>query len=454
MAGSSDYMRSYRTPQRTPAKRKRKGSMSTSSGGVDALLSAAADSSGYGSAYRGAKLAVNLAKKFYNAKRTQTKNQANTKVSHVRKGGMYGKLAGKLKKKGKRVNRNYSALKQKGILTREEFRFQDDIATNNESRVIGHTSLPIRATYYNLFRALIKSVMLKAGVTVPALTETTQIKGSFQIFYYSDWSTGTLLNNAYAFGGLNPLTWKVIMDGFADWFLTLQGAAGNDPLRIRWKSFEYRPEVTYVAENLSRVIIDLGQTYCTIHSKSMLKIQNQSGVYKGAGAEVEDATSDDVDCVPIELSTYYVTGNQFIHQSARTSIPVGLGFLGFQTTYFNSNPGSEPPPAYEILNCTNRVKITMDPGHIKTSIISYKKKMLFGQALRLLIRRSSTGQSFEWNDNAYIKNAGHSRILHADRVIGATSGKVRLMGEVEVQQTVMVSANRNVATDQYETQNG
>jgi len=164
MAGSSDYMRNYRTPQSNKrGKRKRKGSNSMSgisSSAVDALLGAAASSSGYGSAYQAGKLGISMAKKLF-AKNNKT-NESNTKVSYVKKGGMSGRLAGKLRKKGKKVNRKYNSMQQKGILYREEFRFQDDIGTANESRLVGHTSIPIRATYYNVFRALIKCLMAKA----------------------------------------------------------------------------------------------------------------------------------------------------------------------------------------------------------------------------------------------------------------------------------------------------
>jgi len=253
--------------------------------------------------------------------------------------------------------------------------------------------------------------------------------------------------------GPGALTWKAISDGLADWFLNL-GAANQDPLRIRWKTVEYRPNLSYSSEDPSKVIVDLGQTYVTIKSKSMLKVQNQSGVYKGATEAEKEATTDDVDNVPVELSTYYVTGNQFIHQNARTSAPLAFGFLGFSQTFTNTTPGSEPPPAYEILNCTNRVKMTMDPGHVKTSIISYSKTMTFGNTLRLLVKRAGSASVWDFNDNSYIKSAGHSRALHVDRVIGATTGKVRLMGEVELKQQVMINGSRNTATDQYEVQNG
>lgn len=448
MAGSSDYMRNYRTPKSN--KRPRKSSTSSRfASGVDTLAQMAANAAGYGKHYKVAKLSMGAAKRLFT--KNQTSNKSNSKVSYVKKGGSSGVLAGKLRRKGKKVNRNYNALQQKGILTREEFRFQDDISTANESRLVGHTSLPIRATYYNVFRALVKCLLGKAGITVQALTDLTPTKGNFQFTYFTDWNTGTISTSVYAIPGPGALSWRAIADGLADWFLSF-GSAGRDPGTIRWKTCEYRPNLSYSSEDPSKVVVDLGQAFVTIKSKSILKVQNQSGVYKGITEAEKEATTDDVDNVPVELSTYYVTGNQFIHQNARTSATLGLGFLGFNQTFLNSTPGSEPPPAYEILNCTNRVKITMDPGHVKSSIISYHKTMTFGSVIRLLVRRSISG-NWDFNDTSYVKAAGHSRALHVDRVIGASLGKVRLMGECELKQQVMMSANRNTATDQYEVQN-
>jgi len=440
--------KSYRTPV---SNKKRKMSLSS---GVDALLGAAASSSGYRSSYNtgkiAGKLAVKAVKKFFNNKTKTRQQTGNTKVSNVRKGGNTGVLAGKIKNKGKTVNRSYNSLRQKGIVTREEFRFQDNIATPNESRLVGHMSLPIRATYYNCNRALLKCLFAKAGFQIPALTDFTAVKGFLKVSYFADWLTGTLAVTTFTIpGGVNPVTWLTIMDGFADWLLTF-GSLNIDPMKIRWKSIEYVPETAYNSSNLSTTHMTFSQMYVTIHSKSMLKIQNQSGVYKGSEDDI--ATTDDVDNVPVELSTYFVTGNQFIHQNARTSATLGLGFLGFDQSFAINAVGSEPCPAYEILNCTNKEKITMDPGHIKTSIISYKKKLLFSQVLRMLVKRASSNAAWEFTDNSYIKSAGHCRALHVDRVIGASSGKVRLMGECELQQKVMVSGYLNTATDQYELQ--
>jgi len=446
-------MNAYRTPV-SNRKRRRVSTPGSSRfvRGVDTLAEMAATAAGYGNTYKVGKKLVNRVRKSIRGK-INAKNESNTKVSHVKKGGQSGMLAGKIRRKGKKINRSYNTMQQQGIITREEFRFQDNIATQNESRLIGHTSLPVRATWYNIHRALLKTLVSKIGMHIASFTELTDVKGFIRVYYYTEWSTGSLQTTFYTIpaNGGNPVPWKDIADGFADWMLTL-GAIGLDPVKTRWMSVEYVPPSSYSPLNQPRAKLSFSQLYCTVNSKSMLKFQNQSGVYKGLTEEEAIATTDDVDNVPVELSTYYVTGNQFIHQNARTSATVGLGFLGFDQTFTNSTVGSEPCPASEILNCTNKTKITMDPGHVKTSIISYRKKLLFSQFIRMLVKREGATSNWSFTDSSYVKNLGHCRALHVDRVIGSFLGKVRLMGEVELKQQVLVQGSLNTATDQYEVQ--
>ena len=444
-------MNPYRTP--VSSKKRRRVSSPPSSRflqGVDTLAEMAATAAGHGNTYKVGKKLINRVRKSIRGKiqEKKEKNSSNTKVSYVKKGGYSGVLAGKIKKPGKRINRKYNNMQQLGISTREEVRFQDDIGTNNESRLIGHTSLPVRATYYNMWRAIIKALALKLGIHIPALTESVSLGATLYILYYENWTTNVVSTANYVINPLTSYTWQSLADAVADWFLSFGSLFSNtaDPTRIRWDRIRFVPSALIDG---SVVELPFSQLFITVYSKSMLKFQNQSGVYKGT--EPKEASTDDVDNVPVECHTYYIKGNQFIHQNRKSSAPIGFSFLGFDQTFNNNVVGSEPVPANQILNCTGKDKIMMDPGQIKTSIISYKKKMLVSQLIRMLVRKVGTG-AWIFNDDCYVKSLGHARALHIDRVIGAFSGKVRLMGECELKQVVMVNGTRNTATDQYEKQ--
>jgi len=382
----------------------------------------------------------------------------NSKVSYFKGTST---LAGKIGKSQKQVKRNMYSKKKKGlskygmsqlgITYREEQRLQDIGTDNNESRLIGHYSLPVAATYYNVFRSLLKALALKAGIHVESLTATHGFSGNqipqIVFFYYKTWTDADLESKLYAPDPL-PTTWQTWADGLADWFLT---QFTEDPRAMRWLAVELRPATTYNQLNTSKVRINLPQSKIIIRSKSCLKFQNQSGTYATASTVI---TSDDVNNVPVEASMYYVKGNKFIHQNRKVSGTDAFGGLGFSNTYTINQVGAEPCPAYEIINCTGKSKINMDPGHIKTSIISYSNSMSFGSYIRMLCKRipSQTAAGWSLNTTEYMANIGHARGIHVDRVVGLLAGAVRLLVEVELTQQIACQLKKDTSTDQYEVQ--
>lgn len=183
-----------------------------------------------------------------------------------------------------------------------------------------------------------------------------------------------------------------------------------------------------------------------------MKIQNQSS-FGGTGSE------DDVTNIPVEAKLYYVKGNQFINQNQKKSYDTGYGDFGFDETFTKGVVGSEAPPAYEIINCSGADKFVLDPGHIKTSIIShsgvYTAQWLLAQCV-VLVNTGAVPRYWKIGSNTFNK-LGHSRGIHVDRVIGSSTvadgNKVRLNTELEFVIQTAAICPINTATDQYETQN-
>jgi len=392
--------------------------------------------------------------------KTSKSQKGNTKVSNMPSGQLAGKVYGprkpvhRTKKYGGLLTKYGMA--QKGISTREEWRKVDPNKmpgvtpmTPVESRVIGHTSLPVRATYYNVWRAVLKTLFVRAGSSVDSLTNGAGISGNILVKYHSNWMALNQQTQNYTITGS---IWQEVFDNFSDWIMNL---FDEDPRVMRFREIEYIPTG---GSSVNRTRMALNQIKIVVHSKSCLKFQNQSGIYYSTADPpvelTEDLQSDDITNIPIECNMYYVTGNQFVHQNKRTSQTVGLGFLGFDDYYKANDVGSEPCPAYEYINCTGKTKITLDPGHVKTSIISHNKSYNFGELIRGLVRKQdqTTGTKWTWNDNAMLKSLGHSRIIHCDRVIGALRGTVRLLFEIELTQQVACLGGYYTVTDQYEKQ--
>jgi len=385
--------------------------------------------------------------------RFNTKGRGSVKVSNVA-----GQMSGRITGTGKKVNRTSKIGKimspygfaQKGIALREEFRIQDASTGTNESRFVGHMSLPLGTAYIQMWYAILKQLFIKAGAYVPNLNEPTlniASTASIKVVYYTSWLSTSLLSKSYTVP--NNSTWKALFDGFANWVLT---QFEEDPKEIRIVDLEYIPATAYASTDYNRVRINFPQIKIHIKTKSMLKIQNQSS-FGGTGQE------DDVTNIPVEVSMYYVKGNQFINQNQKKSYDSGYGFYGFDETFAKGSTGSEAPPAYEIMNCTGKDKFILDPGHIKTSIIShsgvYSAQWLLSQTC-VLVNTGATPRYWKIGQNTFV-SLGHARGIHIDRVIGSigttTGDKVRLNTELEFFVQTAAICPVNTATDQYETQN-
>jgi len=379
------------------------------------------------------------------------RHRGNSKVSN-----MNGQMSGKMMGRGLRVSRKKTVMSpywfaQKGVSVREEFRIQDDTAGTNESRFVGHISMPLNTVYYSLWYAILKQLFVKAGAYVGSLTEVSQnvtTSSSIVVNYYTSWLSTNALSKAYTPG--SNLTWKALFDGFANWMLT---QFEEDPREIRIVDIEYLGATAFSRTDYNRVRLNFPQIKIHVKTKSMLKIQNQSS-FGGSGSE------DDVTNIPVELHTYYVKGNQFINQNLKKSYEPGYGAFGFDETFAKNSVGAEAPPAYQILNCTGKDKSNLDPGHIKTSIIShsgvYRAQWLLSQCVTLVNTGSTLPRYWKIGGNLY-NSLGHSRGIHIDRVIGSTgtgSGdKVRINTEMEFVIASAAICPINTATDQYETQN-
>lgn len=392
--------------------------------------------------------------------------KGNTKVSYVN-----GVMSGKYHSVGKPINRRRIGKKgglskfgmaQKGITYREEYRDPDPVVTTRESMIIGHCSLPEQATYYNVFRSLLKCLFVKGGAHVDALTTGTgmSVAGTqIKIKWYPSITAIGLETWTYNIDPASDSSWQKLFDNFADSFLVgVIDVFASNMDQIRWVEIELVPGATWNQNTYSRVRMSLPYLNVEIRSKSCLKLQNQSGLW-ASPETTEPPTSEDVNAIPVEMNMYYAKGNNLMHQNRRTMLSLGFGGLGRYQTYALNEVGAEPAPAYEYVNCSGKDKFVVDPGHIKTSIISHKQVYKFPQIIRLLLCRTpyvAGGTTITYKNNFvtgnYVPGLGHFRALHIDRVIGAKTGSVRIMTEFELHQQIACYGPQNTATDQYDVQ--
>lgn len=394
--------------------------------------------------------------------------KGNSKVSYVN-----GVMSGKYRSVGKPINRKRYGKKggltkfgmaQKGITYREEYRDPDPIVTNRESMIIGHCSLPEQATLYNVFRSLLKCLFVKGGAHVDSLTTATGMSTSgtqIKVKWYPSITAIALETWTYNIDPATDSTWQKLFDNFLDSFLVgVIDIYASNMDQIRWVEIELLPSATWNQTTYQRVRMSLPYLNVEIRSKSCLKLQNQSGVWAAEDPETnEPPNTDDVNAIPVECNMYYAKGNNLVHQNRRTMLSLGFGGLGRFQTYAQNEVGAEPAPSYEYVNCSGKDKFNVDPGHIKTSIISHKQIYKFPQIIRLLLCRTpyiAGGTTVTFRNSFvtgnYVPGLGHFRGLHIDRVIGSKTGSVRIMTEFELTQQIACYGPQNTATDEYDVQ--
>lgn len=466
MAGSSDYMRNYRTP--TSNKRKRNRRSSTSSrfnGAVDTLAGMAADAGGFGSAYRGGKLAYSAAKKMFKGKRLFPK-------AAVKGYSGYTRNAGKIKK-GKKYSKKISVKGQltdygitnKGIQTHFEFR-KTATGVNTEGLFIGHTSLPGKQSGINFWRAILKYLMVKATVEVRDYGKRMFDFGfgnfdQIVVYWYE------AVEQAQPFPIIATINTNTTFDQVAAQLANSFAATGDlSGNACRLDSIVYipvnspNPELT---AKLSRTTVNLNCAKIAVSTVSKLKIQNVT-------VEVAaDNEADDVTRVPLQGRMYNCKGNNVEFKSNRNCLP---GFFdasdevalcqtftkgtssifggntqnfygeGTQTPYYKT---TEMPQPWEITNCSRTGMFTVQPGDIKTSTLNNKFTVSINYMFRLLyqLRVGRTGVL------GYNPKLGKTAAMYLEKVVGkapTASNSVTIWTELEFKQSMCVTGKMNTYT--------
>lgn len=171
-------------------------------------------------------------------------------------------------------------------------------------------------------------------------------------------------------------------------------------------------EFQYIANN--RVVkVNLQDARFNIFVKSALKIQNRS-----VAADGDDEM--DVNNVPVYGKLYNGTGNGFLQRTVDnigflngTSVQAPVAIDGSSTTNF-----AEPPSPVEFTHCKRYSKIYVNPGHIKTNVITFKSSIDVNKFWIKMLHYYIPTSSYEYID------FGKFSMFGLERVIAKLSGEV------------------------------
>lgn len=358
-----------------------------------------------------------------------------------------GRLGGKLKKKGFKKTKKFDkriGLMNKGVEAIQEVRMvaKTDTPQKYEAVAIGHTSMPCRAMSVQLGRALLKYVFNGLNVLVQDYTVPGEALGmvagdNIRIRYYATMQ-------ATALSALN----LVFSTGNSFEFLASKLAENLESItyieKVRWEDIEYLPVST---ARFTGICLSLHNARVSGYTKSSLKVQNRTVTV------ATDNEQGDVNHCPVSGKVYHLKGNNLLNLSNRKTLPgvgntaalkanevmlyeaytqqpgsvTASGLERYQPLYADSTffKVAECPKPSDVFNCVSSHKINLEPGQIKTSQLYHKISLSFVQFVRI-IYAGKIDATFGFNERA-----GHTRVMHLEKVIGQEVSSVAIAAEVQ-----------------------
>lgn len=287
-----------------------------------------------------------------------------TKRRSIRTVPLSSRSGGKLKvKKYKPSKRSKTAIK--GI--EHTYEVNKEFTTTAQTGWVGHSVTSPELVRYTLWRLIIKRLMAKTGNGIRFFGDDPSVQnvqaGDKIVLYFQnqDGNAGTI---DWTYGGTG--TWESAVTTFATsaflhaegvllksiTFLSLTDAQGNG-----------------VSPPLTR--LDLEHSYVTMYCKSSMKMQNRT-------VNGTDTSMDDVDNVPLYGRAYGGSGNGAIWYG-RVGSPNVQELIAHKNYGYIENNGvndaglQEPLHQIHFKYVTKKGKVHLDPGYIKTSVLTYKK---------------------------------------------------------------------------------
>lgn len=360
----------------------------------------------------------------------------------------------KLTYKKKKKDISVKEIQKRGITFVQESR-KVAVTNQSEALAIGHTTMPAKVCAVNLFRAIFKHLLLKAGVVIKdygilAVNADFAVGDIIRVNRYTDGtatSTSAVTRTVAANTTLDELPYLLAID-FDD------SASIND----RWDSIEIVPAA---GSKMPAVNVQLNVLKVSVFTKTDLKVQNVTT------DNITDIEADDITRVPLQGKTYTCRGNNFCKKDNGPQLTgffntnneealygawtkQGGQFVGGSTIDFygaaagpsNSTETTflkpaEPPRQYEIQNCERMGDLFIGPGEIKTSSMIQKFTFSVPYYIQMLYGNQNTATT----TIIYNPKLGKTQVMYLEKVVGrspADINSLRLWVELEFRQSVLV----------------
>lgn len=324
-------------------------------------------------------------------------------------GGKFGRRSfKKVKRYGKKFNR------AKGIMTNIEV---GAVLTDPNSIYIGHGSVPGYQLLLTVCQCIIKSLYWQAFRTeirnMSDVWDQTQLT-RIDLQYYVNGSSSALSGST-----ISP----IVTDTYYATAVTLAGnfctlAAANPT--AKWKQISIYP-VAGPGTGAFNSTIDLENLRLNLSVKSALKMQNRSITTVG------QTEADEVDNVPIYGKAYEARGSGLLLRDLQRGFSGTNNFAGdvrhgtivYRGATDPTQSLREPPIGSLFKNAKKTRSVKLEPGEIKTSVLTYTARPMFQNFMEMIQRHLEgfTGSLF----HQYV-TGGKCRVFAYEKILDEGSG--------------------------------
>lgn len=294
---------------------------------------------------------------------SKTKTQRTSAPSTKASGASFSNSSGKFKtsKKSLKKYKKINKLDKRGVTYRLEV---GNSFAPKRCGWVGHSTMPFDVVNKQLWRGLLKEIVWKCGVLIQNFSDRVDVDfpvgGNFQFTHRFNYDANPTSIDTYT-----PAAGETY-DNVAEHFHIYTKDQG--------KEFQFI-NLAY-GDSTRSVDIDLVQATVSYQVKSSLKIQNRS-----KNSTETDDQADDVDNVPVYGKSYESKSNgmrYFYEPTGLYERLVGNKRTGVIQIGVDSNTGTmgflaEPPQPKLFVGVKKSGKVHLDPGVIKTSVLSEKK---------------------------------------------------------------------------------
>jgi len=256
---------------------------------------------------------------------------------------------------------------------------------------LAHSTLPGLAVFRACVASLIKKIFVMAGYQIKnfeeALLASSDYQSILRLSYKKRDDTDLLVHDFTIVTGVSATTLQSLTRDVEIFFESKQ-ATNTVPL-VMLKFALYQDIGVLSTAKVLATELDLTNCRFDVYSKSRFKIQNRT---------VNSATSDEadnVDNVPIDGKYYEVNSNGTMFRDYSTQVATGTVTAALTTSIIygtlrmdplppstGTNMYKEVPLSSQIVGCKKTGKAHLDPGDIKTSVMTDTLEISLNQLIQ------------------------------------------------------------------------